>query len=182
MCPCRTVIFRCFSPTTRASITSRRVTANVGSGLPAPNGCRRTDFLDQLQIHFVQTHFGIDVQRRNLGACPGPIRHHFVNRSRNSSNPGLWNRHTCCTGMPTKSLQHLPTGSQPLIEIEPASRPCRAFRRSLLIDGHDNRRAVKPFDQARRHDTHHPEMPLPGGQDKCGGISSDPSTRPAPPP
>ncbi len=53
--PCRTVIFRCFSPTVRESMTSKPFTANVGSGLPAPNGCSEPISWMSLHVHFVQT-------------------------------------------------------------------------------------------------------------------------------
>src|SRR4029079_16280338 len=71
---------------------------------------QRTDFLDQLKVHFVQTHFGIDVQRRDLGTIVGPPRHYTGESTAKFIDPRLAQSHTCGTRMPAEPLQHLPTG------------------------------------------------------------------------
>ena len=154
--PCRTVIFRCFSPTVRESITSKPLTAKVGSGFPAPNGWKVPISLMSLRCHLGQRTSASTCNVGTAGAPLGPFRHDSRKPVTKLVEPRLPHRHSGRAGMsaegaPARSRQ----AAKPLIQIESSDCPCRAFADTLLIDGNDNRRPMKPLHQAGGGDPDH---------------------------
>src|SRR5262245_37497486 len=96
----------------------------------------------------------------------GPSRSDPIEPFTEFIKPDFLYRHSCRARMPTELLKKIPASRQSLIQVEVADGTGRASSNSLVVDSHDHRRPLEPFDQSRCNNPDDADVPAARGQDQ----------------